>query len=283
MKGQNKSIRLLVFNVKLFSNHRKGEKVYRELFDKLFELDPRINTYGEKCTEFRTMFDIEFGEIIYGTLLNYSVIDPDNWFDKTEDRPTRVEIPEDKLPNCKIWEYFFIPSMHRFCFFDKQGVSSLQIGVFLEKGLSMVVEEEEEIKVSLEVSTDAIEQILHADELTYLKVNLSYSNNDMTTHYQEFIDNDMRESNVGELEVEAKGSMSSPIDLEKSELLKAYLMLSQSNGTAEATIIKNRKRRKIITKKHPRLVYVPIDKDRDVLKNIFEEMKSIFRPNVNRK
>lgn len=281
MKEQNKSIRLLVFNIKLFSNKRKGEGAYRELFNKFYELDPSINTYGEKCTEFRTMFGISDADIVHGTLLNFSVLDPDNWFDKTEDRPTRVEIPEDKLPNCKIWEYFFIPSMHRLCFFDRQGVSSLQIGVFLEKGLSMVIDEDEEIKVSLEVSTDAIERILNADEITYLKVNLSYSNNDLTSHYQELIDNEMRESNVSELEVEAKGTLKVPIELDKSKLLRAYITLSQSNGTAEATVIENKQKVKIITKNYPRRVYVPINAEGDILKDIFKKMQSIFRPNVN--
>lgn len=276
MKIKSQSIKLNVYNVKLQSDHRSGESAYRELFKDLYKKDPRIFTYGEKCTEVRTMLGVDEADVIYGTLLNYTVIDPEKWFDKKQDKRTRVELPEDKLPNYKIWEYFFIPSLHRFCFFDKQGVSATQIGTFLEKGLFQVLKKNEEIKVSIEVSSDAIERIIRADEITYLKVNLSYSNNDLTTNYQQLIDDDLRASKIEELEVEAKSRKKNSIDLEKSKLLKGYLRLSQSNGSAQATIIENKKRVKIETKKHPLRLNVEIAND-NMQNSIYEKMKEIFK------
>lgn len=278
MKASSKLIKLNVFNVKLLSDDRSGETAYRELFSELYKKDPRINTYGEKCTELRTMVGIDSSDIVYGTLLNYTVIDPDKWFDKTEDRRTRVELPEDKLPNYKIWEYFFIPSLHRFCILDKSGVSKVQVGAFLEKGLTQVLKKNEEIKVSIEVSSDAIERIINADEIRYLKINLSYSNNDLTYDYEKLIDDDMRVAKVEELEVEAKSRKKNSIDLEKSRLLKGYLRLSQSNGSAEATIVENKKTVKIETKDHPLRLNVEVS-DENILKSVLEKMRSIFKRN----
>ena len=275
MKANPKSIKLNVFNVKLLSDGRSGEAAYRELFKDFYAANPRISTYGEKCTELRTMFGAE-DEVMYGTMLNYTVIDPDDWYDKIEDRKTRVEMPEDKFPNCKKWDYFFIPSRHRFCFLDKQGVSAKQIGVFLEKGLSKVLKENEEIKVSIEVCSDAIERIINADEIARLKVCLSYSNNDLTADYEALIDDDMRAGQVRDLEIEVKRKNKGSIDLGKSKLLKGYLNLSKSNGSAEAVIVENQQNIKIETKDHPLRLNVDISDD-NIAKSVLSKIKSVFK------
>lgn len=276
MEKQSKTIKFKVFNVKLLSELRSGEKAYREMFKTFFEADVRINTYSDKFIKFKTMFGIKDSEVIHGELIHYTNIDRDDWYDEIEDKETSVDIPPEKLKSAKMWSYFFIPSIHRFCFLDSADVSAGQIGKFLEEGLKKTLPMNEDIQVNIEISSDGIDEILNAKEVKSLKINLSYSNNDLTKDYAELLDNDMRDADVKDLEVDAKSRRNSTIDLQNSKILKAYLELSKSNGSAKAVIIKDKERVKIETKDYPLCLYVQVEGN-DIQKSILDKMRSIFK------
>ena len=272
-------VHLKVFNIKLISEKRSGADAYIDILKKLHNDNISINTYGDKFTEIRTLRSNHGGRIFTGSIINYTVLDPENWYNKRENKKQSYFVDENLYPNAKDCVYYFIPEAHRFCYIYTQGITPNQIENFLKEGLNKVVDEGEEIKVSIEVSQDIIDRILTADFLTRLEVQVSYSNNDLTEDYAELIDNDLRSTHVNEISIVAKSNKSTPLDLQKSKILKGYIQLSKSNGYAKATIRdSNNKKKTIDTKEHPLELTVEASTE-DPSQSVLGKIMSLFRRN----
>ena len=90
---------------------------------------------------------------------------------------------------------------------------------------------EDQFEVNLETDSAEVSRILNASEMRRLVVSLSYSNADEHESAAAVLDELYRGSHANTY----KGELSGTID-PSSELVKAYLKLSESNGYAEAKI-----------------------------------------------
>lgn len=258
-KQEAKHFNVSILNVKV-SPKEKDEDfsiMYSNLVKQIFKENLAYNTRGDKFMEIQSLnsfYDENNNEVLFGNLIYYTVLDPNAWYNKRSKTIESIEINSDLFPNAKQTEFFFIPKAHRFCFETKQGGIALsQVEIFLKGALSRVVPEEKEFFVYVEVKEDAINRILQASVLHKITVGLTYSNNDLTEDFEEFLDNDIRESQIQHLSLSAKSFRSETIDLTNSKLLKSAVKLSQSNGYAEAVIENEIGKNEVIsTSEYPR-------------------------------
>lgn len=94
---------------------------------------------------------------------------------------------------------------------------------------------------------------------------------------QEFVEEDMKASNVGELHISAAQKEGNPIDISKSEILSGALESSGSNGEATATIIDgNGKRTKINTSSNPLKITIQ-STEQEKFTTLYNDIKDEFR------
>lgn len=273
-----KTIKLKVFNIKLISENRKGTSAYVELFESIQKKDPRVMISKDKAIEFRRFYINDDKTIFFGRLIKYQVLDTENWYNRKKDLLQTYEVEEGLFPNSTECEFYFIPEAHRFFFQDNTGFTPSQIASFLEIALHGVIAEDEEVKISIEVSQDVIDKILTAEIVSRLEISVSYTNNDLTEDYEKEIDNDLRNTGVDNIDVVAKSRKKSTLDLLKSKLLRGYLMLSRRNGYAKATIRNGKKREIVETKDYPNRISIEVDGEYPE-RSIYNKIMKEYRPN----
>lgn len=246
---KEKSVRLKFYNVVIYPESSQSPNYYAELLEKVKDRKIRVNTYSDKNTRIRTMY-VHDG-LIYGALINYTKLNGEGWFNEESEEIEEVDINPNLNPNSKEWDYFFLPEAHRLAIFDSSNVSASQIAKFFESALNQVTKDVEEVKVSIISTENIIDEIFEADNLTNLKINVSYTNNDNNDDWEAIIDEQMKENEVSETNLVAKGTKKKPIKLKEDSFLGGMLKLSRENGSAEAVIISENKRRVIKTSEYP--------------------------------
>ncbi|UBD73565.1 DUF4747 family protein [Parabacteroides goldsteinii] len=275
---RKKEIKVKIFNIKLISKERKGTEAYIQLIERVFKNWPRIDVGSHRAIEFmRTIKDKDI-LLYYGQIIKYTILDDENWYNRKTNQLQSYEIDDDMYPNSVECKFFFLPEIHRFCYIDKNEFSDKQMEHFLRSSFQTAINESEELKIDIEVSLDAINEILSADIVSRLEIDVSYTNNDLTEDYEMFVDDDLKDTGVSSLHLVANSRKKSTLDLLKSKLLKGYLMLSRKNGSATATIKNGKKpRKKIITKDHPNRLSLQVDKEfmeHDVYTQMIQRYKS---------
>ena len=74
----------------------------------------------------------EHDGLIYGSLINYTKLNEEGWFNEETEEIEDVNINPNLNPNSKEWEYFFLPQAHRLAIFEDANTSSSQIAYFFE-------------------------------------------------------------------------------------------------------------------------------------------------------
>ena len=78
----------------------------------------------------------EHDGLIYGSLINYTKLNEEGWFNEETEEIEDVNINPNLNPNSKEWEYFFLPQAHRLAIFEDANTSSSQIAYFFEDALN---------------------------------------------------------------------------------------------------------------------------------------------------
>ena len=236
-KVKENKYRLMFLNIKLRPS--SDEERYSNLFKRAYELRQPVCVRGDDCLVIKSQKEVDCSitaerhtKALVGGFVKYTQIDGRNWFDlNTMDKAEDVTIPSNVFPNLKETDYFFFPEAHRMAFVNKSGFSVNTVVKFLELLLVQAKEDSEELEIDIITDTAPIEQILKANEISRLFVNLSYSNADEHEAAAEVMDRLMRGSNASTF----KNEMTGPINPE-SELVKAMLELASNNGFAEAKV-----------------------------------------------
>ena len=160
-----------------------------------------------------------------------------------------------------------------------QGISANYVHKFLSNAVNMVIETDEQSEVIIEQSEDIFERIINAESIKKLLINISYSNADTGDEAYEFMDSQIRESEMRKLKLEATPNQNGDIKT-SSLLIKGALKVAQSNGYAQATIVENNTRIKIDTKTHPRIIHTKCE-ETSLLGYVVNQIMNIFRPHGN--
>lgn len=280
LRVKNRNFNISIFNIKISPKESKEDftEIYSDLIKSLYKDNIAVNTRGDKWMELRTQFTHNKNKVIYGKITYYTMLDGKDWYNRNKRKIEKVELDEGLYPNAKEIEYYFIPSAHRFCFINKSnGIAMSQIELFLKEALPRLIENNQSVLITKELTSDVIDRIINASKLFKLEVGISYSNNDLSDEFGELFDNDLRDSQIQELNMTAKSFKKDSIDIKKSKILKAALELSQSNGYANATIQNEEgKNENIATTEYPRKELVYSTEGREH-KDVFTKIMRLFR------
>lgn len=285
-QSSEKSFNIQIINIKLMSNNRRGDEAYKEIVSQIKSQKIHTPVYGENQhmilrTQFSTLVRVgeQNIEVLYGKISKYVIIDGDDWINLSNMEVENVDLPANLFPSLKETSYFFIPRAHRFAFVKDQGISANYVHKFLSNAVNMVIETDEQSEVIIEQSEDIFERIINAESIKKLLINISYSNADTGDEAYEFMDSQIRESEMRKLKLEATPNQNGDIKT-SSLLIKGALKVAQSNGYAQATIVENNTRIKINTKTHPRIIHTKCE-ETSLLGYVVNQIMNIFRPHGN--
>lgn len=279
IREQEKSFKIGILNIKVAPKKENLDNTiyYSSIFQGIFENELAFNTRGDKYMEFKSMNIAKDGKCIFGKLIYYTVLNPNDWYNRKSKAFQTVEIDSNLYPNAIEGDYYFIPSAHRFCFVLKSnGIALSQVEIFLNYVLSKIIEDNQLVFIYRELTEDFIERIVKAETITRLDIDISYTNNDLTNDFEKLLDNDLRDGQVRNLHLEAKSFNKESISLTQSKVLSAALKLSQSNGYAEATIKENGKSINVSTTEYPRNEQIFTKEGREYI-DVYNKVMNLFR------
>lgn len=282
-QSDEKNFSIQIVNIKLMSNNRQGDEAYKNIVSQIKNQKIHIPIYGENQhmilrTQFSTFARVgeENIEVIYGKISKYVIIDSDDWINLSSMEVENVDLPTNLFPNLKETNYFFIPRAHRFAFVKDQGISANNVHKFLSNAVAQVIKNDEQSEVIIEQSEDIFDRIINAESVKKLLISISYSNADTGDEAYEFMDSQIRESEMKRLKLEATPNQNGDIKT-GSLLIKGALKVAQSNGYVQATIIENNTKIKIDTKTHPRILNTRCE-EVNLLGYVANQIMNIFRP-----
>ncbi len=266
-------IRIQFINIKLRPKESQLPERYIELLDFIFQRKISVNTYSDKYTRIQSFYG-KGTEIAHGELVNFTVLNPELPAYDTQNNELCMIAYDTKIgPNAKTCAYYFVPEFHKFIVLTNSKISINQIIKFLENSLNEVLNVDEEVDITVEKSSESIERIINS-EAQYLKVSLSYSNNDNNDDWAAALDGEYRDNGVKKIEAIYKADKNNLFDISKTRSIKGNVILSQSNGYAEANIMEENKIVHINTNDHPRVEKITFIND--ITRSILEKVKEIF-------
>ncbi len=228
-----------ILNVKLRrrdSNKDLLPSDYVRIFKKAYADKIHKESSPNKHCIFKFMFEEkEKNEVIFlsGTFAQFTYIQNDRWFNlNTLDLDAEFNIPDGLFPDTVITDFVFIPAAHRFCFRTASDIkmSPYPIRKFLESALNEACKENEFVQVDVESDKSSIDNILSAQEVRKLFIDINYSNYDIGNDLKAFVEEDIKASNSSRLKVEATQKPGVSIDIKKSKILTGALEASVSDS-----------------------------------------------------
>lgn len=156
----------------------------------------------------------------------------------------------------KDMEFWYYPRYHRFAVYKPhlRMIVKFLRGAFLYK-----LGGKEYFAINIEKSKHTIDRIIQAETLVSVSVSVRYANNDNIEDWED-LDNSLRESNTEQASLQMKSRKNSPIRVAKNKILKAFLILSKSYGTAKAQILNSDgKIENVNTRDHPNTIRVDVN------------------------
>lgn len=278
-----KRFNIQLVNIKLLSNTRSGDPVYKEIISNINKNKISVPVRGGKNAILRTLFSDQYifnnknYEVLYGKFSKFTVIDGNDWINLDTMDVENVEVPANKFPNLVETDYIFIPAAHRFIIVRSLNVNIGAVEIFLQSAIKRVINADEDFEIIVEQSEDIFEEIKQAEEIHKLFIRISYTNADTGNDAFEFMDKQLKESKVGRLSMEVSPDHNKNINT-KSTLISGALQIAQSNGFVEATVKIEGRRKKIDTKQHPREIHL-LSEEISFKKKIFDTVMNLFRNN----
>lgn len=281
-KTKIRNFKTQIINLKLLSNNRSGAEAYKDIIEKIHKQKIHIPVYGEMQhlilrTQFCDVVRIEGKdvEVIYGKVAKYTVIDGKDWINLNNMEIEAVDLPANYFPNIKETDYIFIPDAHRLVIVNGYGISINHLYKFMHQAVKDVIGIDEQHEVIIEQSEDVFTRIFNADAIQKLYIDISYSNADIGDEAYEFMDGQMKASDVGRLKMEIAPNHNSCLKTD-NVLLGGAIKVARSNGYVKANIIENGDKVKIDTKEHPRVEIIQCE-EIELRLQIVRRIMNIFR------
>lgn len=279
-----------LLNIKLRdkrNNKDLKEEDYVRIFKNVYNKKIHYESSNSKHCIFRTLF-FESGDnkikYISGSLAQFTFISNEKWFNLDSlDIDEEFTIPNGLFPDAKLTQIIFVPKAHRLAYKTTSDFKAnpYTIKRFLEGALNEVCKSNEYVQVDVETDATTYEKIINANFIKKIIIDINYSNFDNSDDFQEFIEHDMRTSNVSRLKMEATQKPDNSINIKESKILDGAIQASISNGETTATIIDvNGRVDNIKTSDYPRKenVYGVISSFNEL---VYDKIINIFRNNEN--
>lgn len=224
--------------------------------------------------------EVNTERIFFGQFAQVTILNNKKWFNrKTKEIDASFKVSPDYAANAAITEYFFFPSIHRFVYLVKTAnfIQPYSAKSYFKNALKKHLSDEYIVDVDVESDLSTIARIRDAPELIRLEVRINYSNNDFAKELQEFVEDDMKASNIGEMQIKAVQKEGHSIDVSKSKILGGALEASRSNGEADATIKDAQgKKHKLSTSDNPLKMTIKATSDSKI-ETLYNDVTNEFR------
>ena len=166
-----KRFNIQLVNIKLLSNTRSGDPVYKEIISNINKNKISVPVRGGKNAILRTLFSDQYifnnknYEVLYGKFSKFTVIDGNDWINLDTMDVENVEVPANKFPNLVETDYIFIPAAHRFIIVRSLNVNIGAVEIFLQSAIKRVINADEDFEIIVEQSEDIFEEIKQAEEI----------------------------------------------------------------------------------------------------------------------
>lgn len=192
---------------------------------------------------------------------------------------------ENQLINPEIVQYLFYPAAHRL-FVEKKAGGPTQFDVerLLNEKLIKFIGPDEKLEIVLEKDESTIREIFEAKVVHSISYKVSYTNEDFLDDLAKDFDEELKETNIGDLTVIAKAdNHSEGLQINKSKLLGGGLKLAESNGeikSAEITPNDDRgKVKKVTNKNRPKVLSLKIKETDNFWERWYENVLKLYRSN----
>jgi len=268
------------FNIKYFTQNEIEDR-YSTLIQKLFEADLKVKVHSDKYIFIRRLQLSSDKKFFYGTFSRATKVEGD-WIDTITKEIVTFNVPPELYANAKEVDFVFIPDCHRLCLRRDSAFSHNVIHKFLEVGLGHIVDSNSELIINVETSEDILQRIYDAQRIKSLEVLISYTNDDFGDEFEEWMDEELKDSRISNFHYNAKPDSSGNINV-NSRLIKGTLALSKNNGNAIARIVNSdNKTETIKTVEHPKIDHVQLSSDsRDTYnfaKALAIKLLALYRP-----
>lgn len=257
--------------------------VYEALVHDAWSSTQIVNVGGERVLFFRTGWKakVEYNgrkeRLFGGSLTRCTEIKNTTWINRISRKYETINIPDGVYPNVFEADYILVPGAHRLFVKTTSKIAPIAILKFLRTALNEVATTNQTVNVSIITSKDAFEEILAAPVLDLLKVNITYTNDDLGKKAKKDIDKMLKKAHIGNLDSTLRPDATGSIDT-NSPYVQGVLGLAKENGSAEATFHdKHGKRKKIKTVQYPEKIIIKSRDPENIHINILEYVMNRWR------
>lgn len=265
MKNQQKNIVEMAFiNIVLYPTERQKPEEYIRLLSSIMQDRIKVkSSKSERETLLRT-FD-KCDSYYHGFFCNAIFLSEDSKTLNVKDNTLEnSDFDPNKGIDAKDMEFWYYPQYHRFAV---RKAHLKRIFNFLKESFEFKLGDEEFFAINVENDKQAIDRIIQAKSLIDINVKVRYTNNDNIEDWEE-LDDSLRSSNTEIADLHMQSRKTNPIDVAKNKVLKAFLYLSKSYGTAKAKILNDSGEIEVLnTDNHPNTMQVDLVND-NVAKNL---------------
>lgn len=257
-KVKKKDVEMAFINVVLYPTEKQKPEEYIKLLSSIMGSRVMISSQNSDRSTLLRQFD-NCGDYYHGYFCNAIFLKTDSkTLNVKENVLEDAEVDPNKGLEAKDMEFWFYPKHHRFAVYKS---SVTKISKFLFGSFKFKLGDDDSFAIFIEKDKSSIDRIINAEGIVSVSVKVKYTNNDNSEDWED-LDANMRASNVLETELKVKGTRSNPIKVAANRILKAFLNLSKSYGTAKAEIINNSGHsEKIDTKDHPKTTIVDLEQN----------------------
>lgn len=288
MEATIRKFKFQMINIKLQTNKFGENKTnaYKNLIKKLKEgkvhssVEKNIHMMIFSCFERATA--VTKTEYIYGRLgkgihFDKDTVDTLN-IEKAEEE--KIITNKNQILDPDIAEYIFIPSIHRFIFLNVSGISIKNVYKFLKENLPLVADKEDIVEVDIVKDPKITEEILNAFQIHFIDYNISYTNDDITSSAEKYLDEHLKKLNVGTFKAQLKADHNGALNTkEPDELIEGGIKLAEQNGQINEAVITRYQggdKERLTNKENPR--YFDVDaSDDNYRETIISKVLRLFR------
>ena len=238
----SKKFRFFVINIKLQNNQSPKERAlrYRALIKKISSSKNIFDTGNQSnaLTMYLSHGD-DSSPFIYGRLAKgIHFLGDEIDAIKNGQKETEVNDPNSlKVPN--IARYIFVPDAHRLCVEKKvNGPLPKEVEKYLTKYLTKELIQGEKIEILIEKDEKTVERILNARRVFEIQYKISYTNEDINSAMDKLFDQDLKNSNIGTIEVSAKADNDVVgLNVKGTPILEGGIKLARANGEIKKAVI----------------------------------------------
>lgn len=248
-----KAIRLLCFNLVIQPVEDQSPEAYEKLFHRIFEIKTPIEVGRDKLLSMG--FLEKSGNLVRGILYKYDKSSEASLFDSSTGDIEQVDFGPNKHQYDNEYEFYLNSKTHTLYVDEK--LSYKQTRQFFETSISMVRDYLGfDVKMHTVSNKKNIQQIIEAKNLQSLHIRISYSNGDNYDNWMGAWDEEMKESNIGQLDMRIKSVRGENINVQDNDMLKAALHLSARHGDAYAIEKTEEGQKKYSTNDSPEIIDV---------------------------